>query len=148
MYLVSYRGICIKTLDQNSPSSIYIFQTTKKSCLIKGYVKERLKPTLWKFVGRYEDLVKQNEVLLSRMFHAILVDGHMQWHPPSIKHYTKLWPCNRYCHWLYFDFLSNHKRCQKNISNGCVMPTEDAYSSIHLWLACDLMLIPITPKLV
>ena len=58
----------------------------------QGYVKERLKSSLRKFYGRYEDLTKQYEVPLSRMLHDILDDDHIQWHPPLIGHYTNFWP--------------------------------------------------------
>ena len=58
----------------------------------QGYVKERLKSSLRKFYGRYGDLTKQYEVPLSRMFHDILDDDHIQWHPTLIRHYTNVWP--------------------------------------------------------
>ena len=44
----------------------------------QGYVKERLKSSLRKFYGRYEDLTKQYEAPLSRMLHDILDDDHIQ----------------------------------------------------------------------
>ena len=44
----------------------------------QGYVKERLRSSLRKFYGRYGDLIKQYEVLLSRMLHDILDDDHIQ----------------------------------------------------------------------
>ena len=58
----------------------------------QGYVKERLRSSLRKLYGRYGDLIKQYEVHLSRMLHDILDDGHLQWHPPLIRHYTNFWP--------------------------------------------------------
>ena len=39
----------------------------------QGYVKERLKPSLWKFYGRYGDLIKRYD-----MIHDILDDDHIQ----------------------------------------------------------------------
>ena len=58
----------------------------------QGYVKERLESSLRKFYGRYGDLTKQYEVLLSRMLHDILDDDHIQWHPPLIGNYTNFLP--------------------------------------------------------
>ena len=43
----------------------------------QGYVKERLKSSLRKFYGRFEDLTKQYEVPLCRMLHDILDDDHI-----------------------------------------------------------------------
>ena len=43
-----------------------------------GYVKERLRSSLRKLYGRYEDLIKQYEVSLSRMLQDILDDDHLQ----------------------------------------------------------------------
>ena len=43
----------------------------------QGYVKERLKSPLRKVYGRYGDLTKQYEVLLSRMLNDILDDDHI-----------------------------------------------------------------------
>ena len=57
----------------------------------QGYVKERLKSSLRKFYGRYGDLIKQYEVLLSRMLNDILDDDHIQWHRPLIRHNTNFW---------------------------------------------------------
>ena len=42
---------------------------------------ERLKSSLRKFYGRYEDLIKHYEVTLSQMLHDILGHDHIQWHP-------------------------------------------------------------------
>ena len=58
----------------------------------QGYVKERFRSSLRKFYCRYGDLIKQYEVPLSRMFHDILDDDHLQWHPLLIWHYTNFWP--------------------------------------------------------
>ena len=57
----------------------------------QGCVNERLKSSLRKFYGRYEDLTNQYEIPLSRMLHDILDDDHIQWHPPLIRHYTNCW---------------------------------------------------------
>ena len=51
--------------------------------LEQGYVKERLKSSLRKFYGRYEDLIKQYEVSLSQMLNDILWPAHIQWQPPT-----------------------------------------------------------------
>ena len=59
----------------------------------QGYVTERLKAYLRKFYSRYGNLIKQYEVSLSRIFHDILEDYHVQWHPPLIRHFTNCWPC-------------------------------------------------------
>ena len=70
----------------------------------QGYVKERLRSSLRKFYGQYGDLIKQNEVPLSRMLHDILDDDHLQWHPPLIRHNTSFlpyyWPWPYYRIWL------------------------------------------------
>ena len=58
----------------------------------QGYIKERSKSSLRKFYCRYGDLIKQYKVVLSQILHDILDDGHMDWHPPMIRHYTILWP--------------------------------------------------------
>ena len=34
------------------------------------------------------NIIKHNDVSLSRMLHDILEHDHMQWHPPLIRHYT------------------------------------------------------------
>ena len=44
----------------------------------QGYVRERLKSSLRTFYGRYGDLIKHYEVLLSQMLHDILGHGHLQ----------------------------------------------------------------------
>ena len=69
----------------------------------QGYVKERLRSSLRKFYGRYGDLIKQYEVPLSRMLHDILDDGHLQRHPPLIRHNTNFWPY--YWSWPYYRIL-------------------------------------------
>ena len=51
----------------------------------QGYAKGRLRSSLRKLYGRYEDLIKQYEVPLSRMWHDILDDDHIQWHPSLIR---------------------------------------------------------------
>ena len=51
----------------------------QRSFLELGYVKERLKSSLRKFYGRYEDLIKQYEVSLSTMLDDILWSDHIQW---------------------------------------------------------------------
>ena len=72
----------------------------------QGYVKERLKSSLRKFYGRHGDLTKQYEVPLSRMFHDILEDDHIQWHPPLTRHYTNFLPFTD-LH-LFTEFLPNY----------------------------------------
>ena len=49
----------------------------------QGYVKERLNSSFRKFYGRYGDLIKQNEVSLTRMLNDILWPDHIQWQPPT-----------------------------------------------------------------
>ena len=85
----------------------------------QGYVKERLISSLRKFYGRYGDLIKQYEVPLSWMLHDILDDGHLQWHPPWIRHFTNFWPYNWSGPYYRIWLLPN---CE-NICKGCVMPT-------------------------
>ena len=50
-----------------------------------------IKSSLRKFYGRYGELTKQYEVLLSRMLNDILDDDHIQWHLPLIRNYTNFW---------------------------------------------------------
>ena len=85
--LIRYARAC-------SSYECFILRAMRLSNKLLGqeYVKERLKSSLRKFYGRYGDLTKQYEVPLSRMFHDILDDDHIQWHPPLIGHYTNFWP--------------------------------------------------------
>ena len=78
----------------------------------QGYVKEHLKSSLRKFYGRYGDLTKHYEILLSRMLHDILQDDHIQWHPPLMRHYTNFWPFNDLNLITEFVFLPNCVRIQ------------------------------------
>ena len=45
---------------------------TLNKLLGQGYIMERLKSSLRKFYGRYGDLIKQYEILLSQMLNDIL----------------------------------------------------------------------------
>ena len=85
--LIRYARAC-------SSYECFILQAVRLSNMLLGqvYVKERLKSSLRKFYGRYGDLTKQYEVSFSRMVHGILEDGHIQWHPPLMRHYTNFWP--------------------------------------------------------
>ena len=119
----------------------------------QGYVKERLKSSLRKFYGRYENPTKQYEVPLSQMLHDILDDDHIQWHPPLIGHYTNSWPL------LIWTLLSNltfylivqgfHRTyamdaaCQQR-----TLTPPGTWSGPTLGLACVLMSRPISPELV
>ena len=76
----------------------------------QGYKKERLRSSLRKFYGRYEDLIKQYEAPLSRMLHGILDDDHLQWHPPLIRHYTNFDHITDLDLITEFDFLPNCER--------------------------------------
>ena len=58
--------------------------------LRQGYVMERLKSSLRKFYGRYGDLIKHYEVILSQMLHGIMGHDHIQLHPQLIRNYTNL----------------------------------------------------------
>ena len=77
----------------------FILRATRLSnkLLEQGYVKERLKSSLRKFYGRYGDLIKQNDVSLSKMLNDILWPGHIQWQPPTdqtlyrTRHFTEFW---------------------------------------------------------
>ena len=46
--------------------------------LRQGLVKERLKSYLRKFYGRYGNIIKENQVPLSRMLYDRIKDEHMQ----------------------------------------------------------------------
>ena len=50
------------------------------------------KLSLRKFYGRY-GIIKQYKVSLSQRLHCILGHDHILKHPPSIRHFTKSWPC-------------------------------------------------------
>ena len=71
--LIRYAGVC-------SSYEYFILRAMRLSNKLhgQGYVKERLKSSLRKFYGRYGDLTEQYEVPLSRMFHDILDDDHIQ----------------------------------------------------------------------
>ena len=58
----------------------FILRASRLSSMLLGqeYVMERLKPSLGKFYGRYEDLIKHYEVSLSQMLHDILGHDHVQ----------------------------------------------------------------------
>ena len=66
-----------------------------------GYVKERLRSSLRKFYGQYGDLIKQDEVPLSRMLQHILDDAHLQWHPPFTNFGPYYWSGPYYRIWLF-----------------------------------------------
>ena len=82
------------------------------------YVRERLISSFAKFYG---DVIKYDEVSLSRMLHYILEYDLMQWHPSLIRHYTFFWPCYS-------------ERFPKNICNGFRILTEFTNSSGSLVL--------------
>ena len=84
----------IRYVRASSSYECFILRAVRISnkLLGQGYVKELLKSSIRKFPGRYRDLIKQYEVPLSRMFHDILDNDHLQWHPPLIRHYTNFWP--------------------------------------------------------
>ena len=71
----------------------------------QGYVKERLKSSQRKLYGRYRDLIKPDEVPLSRMLHDILEDNYIQWHPQLMRYYTNFWPFTDLDLITEFDFL-------------------------------------------
>ena len=57
------------------------------------YVRERLKSSL---SGSSMVIMGKHYIFsLSQMLHAILGHYHIQWHPPLMKHVTKLWPYYR-----------------------------------------------------
>ena len=89
----------IRYARASSSYECFILRLSNK-LLGQGYVKERLRSSLRKFYGRYGDLIKQYGVPISRMLHDILDDGHLQWHPPLIRHYTNFWPY--YWSWPYY----------------------------------------------
>ena len=66
--LIRYARTC------SSYGCFFFLRATRLSnkLLEQGYVKERLKSSLRKFYGRYEDLIKQYEVSLSQMLNDIL----------------------------------------------------------------------------
>ena len=119
----------------------------------QGYVKERLKSSLRKLYGRYEDLTKQYEVPLSRMLHDILDDDHIQWHPQLIGHYTNFWPLLIWALLPNLTFYLIMRGFHRTFATGAACqqrtPTPpDTWSCPTLGLACVLMSRPISPELV
>ena len=122
----------------------------------QGHVRERLKSSLRKFYDRYGDLIKNYEVCLSQMLHAIMEHDNnyiIQWHinwidiTPICELITELYLISD------FDLTNKFREVSIEHCNGCGWSTEDAYSSwhlvlFHLGLAFVLMLRPFTPGLV
>ena len=86
----------------------FILRAVRLSCKLlgQGYVRERLKSSLRKFYGRYGDLIKHYEVLLSQMLHDILGHDHIQLHPQLIGHFTKSRLCYRTGPYYCFDVIA------------------------------------------
>ena len=110
--------------------------------------------SLRKFYGRYVDCIKQYEVPLSRMLHDILEDGHIQRHPPLIRHYT-----NFFTVLLIWTLLLNLTfyliaRCfHRSFAMGAAchqktLTPPDTWFCPTLGLAYVLILGPISPELV
>ena len=119
----------------------------------QGYIKERLKSSLWKFYGRYGDLTKQYEVPLSRMLHDILDDDHIQWHPTLIGHYTNFWPLLIWTLLPNLTFYLIVQGFHRTNATGAAcqqrtLTPPDTWSCPTLGLACVLMSRPISPELV
>ena len=116
--LINANGVFISQLIRYaracSSYECFILRATRLSnkLLEQGYAKERLKSSLWKFYGRYGDLIKQYHVSLSQMLNDILWPDHIQWQPPtdqtlyrtrpftefwvvSIEHLRRVWHANR-----------------------------------------------------
>ena len=62
---------------------------------------ERLRSSLRKFYGRYRDIIEQYELPLSRIFHDILDDNRLQWHPALHQFWPYNWSGPYYRIWLY-----------------------------------------------
>ena len=107
--------------------------------LEQGYVKERLKSSLRKFYGRYGDLIKQYEVPLSGMLHDILEDDHIETETTSIDQtlhqFLTLLLISTLLPNLTFYLIVHGFHKTYTMYNGFGMPTEDAYSSEHLFLS-------------
>ena len=122
--LIRYTRAC-------SSYGCFILRATRLSNkpLEQGYVKERLKSSLKKFYGRYGDLVKQYEVLLSSLTNA-------KWHsvawPITLTtiHRSDFIPIRDL--FTELDLLPAYERYPLNICDGCSILTGDAYSSGHL----------------
>ena len=119
----------------------------------QGYVKERLKSSLRKFYVRYRDLTKQYEVPLSGMLHDILVDDHIQWHPPLLGHYTNSWPLLIWTLLTNLTFYLIVQGFHRTYATGAAcqqrtLTPPDTWSCPTLGLACVLMSRPISPELV
>ena len=116
----------------------FILRATRLSnkLLEQGYGKERLKSSLRKLYGRYEDLNKRYEVSLSQMLNDILWPNHIHRQPPTDQTLYQTRPFTVF--WV--DSIEHSRR---------VWHTDrDAYSSGHLvpslWdLHMFYLLIPI-----
>ena len=70
----------IRYARASSSYECFILRAVRISNMLhgQGYVKERLRSCVRKCFGRYGDLIKQYEVLLSRKLHNILDDDYLQ----------------------------------------------------------------------
>ena len=122
----------------------------------QGYVKERLKSSVRKFFGRYGDLTKQYEVLLSRMLHDILEDEKYS----DTLHWWDITPIfDPLLNWtlLPFYLIATFYLIvwgfHRTFATGAAgqprtLTPPDTWSCPILGLACVLMSRPISPKLV
>ena len=93
--------------------------------LKQEYLVKRLKSSLRKFYGRYEDLIQQYEVSLSRMLNDILTLDQQWLQPIRLStNFMTLIPT--------LTFHSNYEWFPWSICNGCGMPAGNAYPSGHL----------------
>ena len=93
--------------------------------LKQGYLVERLKSSFRKFYGRYEDLIQQYEVSLSRMLNDILTFDQ-QWLLNRSDFRPILWP------WYRAWPSPNNEWFPWSICNGCGIPAGNTYPSGHL----------------
>ena len=115
------------------------------------YVKERLKPSLRKFYGRYGDLTQQYVVYLFRMLHDIMDDEQILCHLPLIRHYTNFWPLliwtllpNLTFYLIVGGFyitFATGSACQQR-----TLTPPDTWSCPILGFANDILLKPLTLK--
>ena len=68
----------------------FILRAARLSCKLLGqvYVRDVWNRPSGSSMVDIGDLINHYEVSLSRMLHVILGHGHIQWHPPLIRHFT------------------------------------------------------------
>ena len=125
------------------------FQLASRAGICQETFEIVSKEVLWSVWGSYQTIWGP----LLRMVHDILDDGHIQWHPPLIRHYTNFWPL------LIWTFLPNLtlylivRGFHRTFATGAAcqqrtLTPSDTWSCPTLGLACVLMSRPISREIV